>query len=155
MAVEFRHRDWLSGDQLQTTVTFLRTLRVASGGVALISCDDLEHEVYMRESEVMNLAELPRTATNNGCSNSKSDNTINYHNSANTFSSASSTSSTSNASVIISCANNSSSSLNSSNSTNTATTTTNNQQLTTATHLPIVLNTTSCAQYAYVRVHRR
>jgi len=54
MAVEFRNRKWLEGEQLSLTVDWLSKLR-SPKGVALVACDDLEHEVYQKDSDQFGL----------------------------------------------------------------------------------------------------
>eukprot|EP01036_Dinobryon_divergens_P022790 gene22790-31086_t len=50
MGIEFRNRKWFDGLELNRTRHWLSTLR-SENNVALICCDDLEHELYQKDSE--------------------------------------------------------------------------------------------------------
>lgn len=50
MAIEFRNRKWFDGLELNKTQQWLSTLR-SDNSITLICCDDLEHEVYQKDSE--------------------------------------------------------------------------------------------------------
>ena len=50
MGIEFRNRKWFDGPELNKTQQWLSTLR-SDNNITLICCDDLEHEVYQKDSE--------------------------------------------------------------------------------------------------------
>lgn len=50
MGIEFRNRKWFDGLELNRTRQWLSTIR-SENNIALICCDDLEHELYQKDSD--------------------------------------------------------------------------------------------------------